>query len=51
MHYLKIVYISEMPLDDLYEDYRAPQLQEIPGRIQGLPPKNSKNDEKSLLPT
>ncbi len=30
-------------LEDLYEDYRAPPIQEIPGRIQGLPHDNSKS--------
>ena len=35
---------AEFDLDDLYEDYRAPQLQDIPGRIQGLPHDNSENN-------
>ena len=30
-------------LEDLYEDYRAPPIQDIPGRIQGLPHDNSKS--------
>jgi len=39
----------EVPLDDLFEDYRTPQLQEIPGRIQGLPPNNSKYKYKMAI--
>ena len=33
---------AEVDLEDAYEDYRAPQIQDIPGRIQGLPHDNSK---------
>ena len=34
---------AELDLEDVYEDYRAPPIQDIPGRIQGLPHYNSKN--------
>ena len=33
---------AEVDLEDIYDDYRTPPIQDIPGRIQGLPHDNSK---------